>query len=67
MTKVMNFIRKHLLYRNIPEVDTSSEIHKIKNEMTNRALKAHERSVKVRQTIEKSKTYHIARALGVIP
>lgn len=69
MKGFMEFIRKNILYRNLPpasDTSVSDEVHQIKTEMAREALKTHLKVVEVNKALDKSQTYFIAHGMRVI-
>lgn len=64
--RIMDLVRKHILYRNIPKIDTSPQVFAIKNEISKEALKNDKKKVEVNKAVEKSNTYFIAKGMGII-
>lgn len=66
MGRIMDLIRKHILYRNIPAVDTAPKVATIKNQMHQHVEKNTAANAKINKRLEKTHTFFMAKSMGLI-
>ena len=57
--KVMDLLKKKLLYRNIPNIQTADKVHRVKGEIAKEYLKTHQKFSKINQVLNKTTLYHL--------